>query len=143
MRIINRRAGHDYTLLERFEAGLVLTGGEVKSVKAGHFHLEEAFVRLRNGEAWLFNAHIPPYCSADFQNYDPRRERKLLLHKKEILKLEQKTGEKGLTLVPLSCYTKGGNIKLEIALARGRKSYEKREEIKRREQEKEIRNTNL
>lgn len=138
MRIINRRAGYDYHLLEKFEAGIVLTGAEVKSVKAGRMNLNQSFVRIRNGEAWLFNTYINPYPYADNRDYDPRRTRKLLLHKNELLKLTQQTKEKGLTLVPVSCYTKGRQIKLEIALARGKKKADKREAKKRREIEREI-----
>lgn len=138
MKIFNRRARHDYQLLGKIEAGVALTGPEVKSVKAGQVSLQESFVRLRSGEAWLVNAHIHPYPYADNRDYDPRRARKLLLHKDELLKLEQKTKEKGLTLVPVSCYTKRGRIKLGIALARGKKKYEKREVIKRRDVEREI-----
>jgi len=138
MKIINRRASYDYRLLEKFEAGIVLSGPEVKSVKAGHFHLEEAFCQVKNGELWLFNAHIHPYNFADTQDYDPRRARKLLLHKKEILKLAQYSLQKGLTIIPVFCYTKGNKIKLEIALAKGKKKYEKREAIKKRDLEREI-----
>jgi len=137
MRIVNRRAAYDYRLLEKFEAGIVLSGPEVKSIKAGHLHLEEAFCQIKNGEVWLFNAHIHPYKFADVQNYDPRRTRKLLLHKKEILKLAQYSSQKGLTIVPISCYTKGNKIKLEIALAKGKKKYEKKTKIKERDLERE------
>jgi len=140
MKIINRRAPYDYQLLEKFEAGIVLSGPEVKSVKAGHLHLEEAFCQVKNGELWLFNAHIHPYKFADLRNYDPRRARKLLLHKKEILKLAQHFSQKGLTIIPVSCYTKGNKIKLEIALAKGKKKYEKKETIKKRDIEREISN---
>jgi len=140
MRILNRRASYDYQLLEKFEAGIVLNGSEVKSVRAGHLHLEEAFCQVKNGEVWLFNAHIHPYKFADNRNYDSRRARKLLLHKKEMLKLAQYSSQKGLTIVPVSCYTKGNKIKLEIALAKGKKKYEKREVIKKRDLEREIRN---
>ena len=138
MRIINRRASYDYQLLEKFEAGIALSGPEVKSVKAGHFHLEEAFCQVKNGELWLFNAHIHPYKFADTRDYNPRRARKLLLHKNEILKLAQYSLQKGLTIIPVSCYTKGNKIKLEIALAKGKKKYEKREAIKKRDLEREI-----
>jgi len=138
MKIINRRASYNYQLLEKFESGIALTGPEVKSVKAGHLHLEEAFCQVKNGEVWLFNAHIHPYKFADIRDYDPRRARKLLLHKNEILKLAQYFSQKGLTIVPVSCYTKGNKIKLEIALAKGKKKYEKREAIKKRDLEREI-----
>jgi len=137
-KIINRRAPYDYQFLEKFEAGIVLNGPEVKSVRAGHLHLEEAFCQVKNGEVWLFNAHVNPYKFADNRNYDPRRARKLLLHKNEMLKLAQYSSQKGLTIVPVSCYTKGNRIKLEIALAKGKKKYEKREVIKKRDLEREI-----
>ncbi|MGB9911513.1 MAG: SsrA-binding protein SmpB [Microgenomates group bacterium] len=139
MKIINRRAVYDYEILEKLEAGIALTGSEVKSIKTGHLDLNEAFIKIKEGEAWLFNAHIYPYKFAFLkEEYDPRRPRKLLLHKKEILKLAQKTASSGLTIIPLSCYTKNGKIKLEIALAKGRKKYQKKELLKKREVEKEI-----
>lgn len=138
MRIINRRARYDYHLLEKFEAGIALIGPEVKSVRAGKMKLTESFVRIRDGEVWLHNAYINPYPFARQEGYDSARTRKLLLHKKEILALEQKIKQKKLTLVPVSCYTKGRNIKLEIALAKGKKKYEKREAKKRRDVEREV-----
>ena len=138
MKIINRRAKYDYSLLEEFEAGIVLTGPEVKSLKAGHASLAESFVKMIDGQAWLLNAHVNPYPYADNRDYDPRRSRKLLLHKKELLKIQQKIKEKSLTIVPLSCYTKGRNLKLKIALAKGKKGYEKREVIKKRDIEREV-----
>jgi SsrA-binding protein len=138
-KIINRRASFDYQILEKFEAGIVLNGAEVKSVKNGHLKLEDAFIRLKDHEAWLFNAHIHPYSFAsDLQ--DPCRARKLLLKKKELLKLKQETTQKGLTLIPLSCYTRHNKIKLEIALAKGKKKYEKREAIRKKDWKLEIRN---
>ena len=139
MRIFNRRTRYDYNLIEKFEAGIVLTGPEVKSIKAGHLHLEEAFVQIRDNQAWLFNAHIHPYQFADNRDYDPRRSRKLLLHKNELLKLQQQSVLKGLTIVPVSCYTKGNKIKLEIALAKGKRKYEKRESIKKKDWKRELR----
>ena len=138
MKIINRRAKYDYNLLEKFEAGIALTGPEVKSIRSGRLDLAQSFVRLIDGEVWLINAHIHPYPFTDNRDYDSRRRRKLLLHKKEILKIQQRIKEKGLTLVPVSCYTKGDKIKLEIALAKGKKKYEKREAIKKRDLEREI-----
>lgn len=138
IRITNKRAYFDYSIGEKFEAGISLTGAEVKSVKAGHLSLNESFVQVKNGEAWLFNALISPYPSADNRGYDPTRSRKLLLHKNEILKLQQQTKEKGLTVVPISCYTKANKIKLEIALAKGKKTYEKRESLKRKDIAKEV-----
>jgi len=137
MKVTNPRARFDYELLERFEAGLVLKGSEVKSIKAGKISLKESFVKLYENEAWLYNAHVHPYPFADNQDYNPTRPRKLLLHRKELLKLYQKTEQKRLTIVPLSCYTKGRNIKLEIALARGKKKYEKKEAKKRKDLDRE------
>jgi SsrA-binding protein len=137
MKIINRRARYEYQLLEKFEAGIALTGAEVKSIKADRMSLRESFVRLKNGEAWLYNAHVNPYPFADNRDYDPVRTRKLLLHKAELQKLTQKTKQKGLTIVPVSCYTKGRNIKLQIALAKGKKKYEKRAKIKERDFKRE------
>ena len=133
MKVINRRARYDYQLFEKFEAGIVLTGAEVKSVKAGKMKLEESFVRLAQGEAWLHNAYINPYPFADNREYDPRRPRKLLLHKSELLKLAQKIKGKGLTVVPVSCYNRRRQVKLEIALAKGKRKFEKREKIKKRD----------
>jgi SsrA-binding protein len=139
-KIINRRARFDYQILAKFEAGVVLNGSEVKSIKNGHLKLEEAFIRLKDHEAWLFNAHIHPYSFAANKKEDPRRARKLLLHKKELLKLKQEATQKGLTIVPLSCYTKHNKIKLEIALAKGKKKYEKRESLKKKDWQKELKN---
>jgi SsrA-binding protein len=138
MRVVNRKASHEYTLLEKFEAGIALTGPEVKSIKVGHISLKESFVKLRDGEAWLHNAHVNPYPYADNRDYDPSRTRKLLLHKNELLKLAQKTKQKSLTIVPVSCYTKGRHIKVEIALARGKKRHEKREAKRRKDIQREV-----
>ena len=139
MKILNRQVGYRYQLLERFEAGIVLTGGEVKSIRQGHLQLNEAFIRIKDGEAWLFNAHIHPYSFPNKQKeIDPQRERKLLLHKKELLKLRQAIEQKGLTLMPVSCYTKHRQIKLEIALAKGKKEHEKREQIKKKDWRREL-----
>ncbi|MBI4999694.1 SsrA-binding protein SmpB [Candidatus Gottesmanbacteria bacterium] len=121
MKITNRRAFYDFHLLEKLEAGIHLTGPEVKSVKGGHMSLDGAFVRIIGSEAYLVNAQIFPYPHARLENYDPRRTRKLLLHKKEIITLKSKT-QSGLTLVPLSCYTKQGLVKLELALASVRRN---------------------
>jgi SsrA-binding protein len=137
-KIINRRARYDYHLLDKFEAGMALTGAEVKSIKAGKMSLAESFVKLIDGEAWLVNAYINPYAYADNRDYDPRRSRKLLLHRNELLKLSQQTKEKGLTIVPISCYTTGREIKLEIALARGKKKADKREAKRKKAIEREI-----
>jgi SsrA-binding protein len=138
MKILNRQAQREYQLLERFETGIVLSGPEVKSVRQGHLKLEEAFVKIKDQEAWLFNAHIHPYSFSVNQKEDPTRSRKLLLHKNELLKLKQSTEQKGLTLVPVSCYTRHNKIKLEIALAKGKKEYEKRETIKKKDWRREL-----
>lgn len=138
LKITNRRVNFDYQLLEKFEAGIALTGAEVKSVKAGHMKLEEAFVQIRDNEAWLVNAHIHPYAFADNRDYDSRRSRKLLLHKNELLKISQQVSQKGLTLVPIACYNKHNRIKLEVALAKGKKKYEKREALKRKDIQREV-----
>ena len=140
MKIINKKARYNYEFLEKLEAGIVLTGAEVKSVKKGRIRLDEAFVRIDpSGEAWLTNAHIHPYEFADNRNYQPTRSRKLLLHKKEILSLTKKMEGRNLAMVPVSCYTKKGVIKLELALAKGKKKWEKKEKIKRRDIEREMR----
>ncbi len=140
-KVINRKARHDYHFLEKFEAGIALSGAEVKSVKAGKMSLAESFVKIIEGEAWLINAHINPYPYADNREYDAKRSRKLLLHKNELLKLTQQTKEKGLTIVPVSCYTKGRKIKLEIALGRGKKKADRREAKRRKAIEREIEQT--
>ena len=138
MKIVNRKAHFDYTILDRIEAGIHLTGAEVKSLKGGHASLDGAFVRLMGSEAYLIHAQIFPYLYARPEGYDPKRTRKLLLHKKEIISLKNKTEGANLTLVPLSWYTKGPFVKLEVGLARGKKQYEKREAKKREDQRREL-----
>ena len=138
MRISNRRASHDYQLFEKIEAGVVLTGGEVKSLLEGKASLEDAYVKIINGEAFLVNAHIHPYRFAKPQALDSRRNRKLLLHKKEILAIQNKLKQKNLTMVPLALYSKNRRVKLEFALAKGKMEYEKKEAIKRRDMERRI-----
>lgn len=135
----NRQASHNYELLERFEAGLVLTGTEVKAIRAGKVNLKDSFATIRNGEAWLFNCHISPYEFGNRQNHDPLRNRKLLLHAREIRKLTGKVEEKGLTLIPTKIYLKKGRIKCEIALAKGKKLYDKRETERRKDADREAR----
>jgi SsrA-binding protein len=136
----NRKAGHDFHLLEQFEAGLVLVGTEVKAAREGRVNLRDAFCRLEGGEAYLLNAHIGQYSHGGYASHDPVRRRKLLLNKAELNKLLGKTTEKGLTIVPLRMYfNKKGRIKLAIALAKGKKQYDKRETIRRRETERETR----
>lgn len=138
MKIINRKARYNYEFLDKFEAGIVLTGPEVKSVKKGQIKLDDSFVRIdSNYEAWLVNVHIHPYQFADNRNYEPTRSRKLLLHKKEILSLVKKMEGRNLTIIPVSCYTSRGKIKLQLALAKGKKKWEKREKIKKRDLERE------
>ena len=137
--VSNRRAVHDYEILERFEAGLVLTGAEVKSLRGGHGSLTEAFARVRSGEVWIEGFHIPPYEQAmDKSRTDPIRTRKLLLHRREIERLIGQTAEKGLALVPLRVYFVHGIAKLELGLGRGRRQFEKRQAIAEREHQREM-----
>ncbi len=139
MKVVNRRARYNYDLYDNFEAGIVLSGAEVKSVKMGKISLEEAFARVsEDGEAWLYNAHIHPYKFADNRDYKPTRSRKLLLHKKQIISLKSKMEAKKLSLVPVSCYTKGRVVKMELALGKGKKRWDKREAIKRRDIERQV-----
>lgn len=134
---INRKARHDYFLDEFIECGIVLVGTEVKSLRNGGCSLKEAWVRIQNGEVWIYQMHIAPYEKGNIMNKDPLRPRKLLLHKNEILKLEQKIKEKGYTLVPVEAYFKDSNVKIEIALARGKKLYDKRADIAKKDQQRE------
>ena len=134
----NKKARHDYHLEEVMEAGLVLQGTEVKSLRAGRASLVDAYAHVKNGEVWLENAHIPEYLQGSWTNHEPRRPRKLLLHREEIAKLVGKTKESGLTLVPLSLYFKDGKAKVEIALARGKRSYDKRQTLAERDAAREI-----
>lgn len=126
----NRKARHNYEIVDSFEAGIVLTGSEVKSLREGKASLSEAFGMIRGGEIFLVGMHIPPYAQAGYAQHEPTRHRKLLLHKEEIDRLLGKTKEKGLTLVPLSCYFAHGLAKIELGLARGKKLYDKRESLK-------------
>jgi SsrA-binding protein len=137
-KIINKKASFDYEFLEKHEAGIVLSGAEVKSVKEGRISLLESFVKITDGEVWLYNAHIASYKPAADKDYKPTIPRKLLLHKREIERLSQRIEQKGLTIVAVSCYTKNHKIKLEIALALGKKQFEKKEKIKRRDIDREI-----
>ena len=140
MKILNKKAFHDYTILEHVEAGIQLTGAEVKSLKGGHAQLDGAFVRIIGSEAYLVNAQIFPYLYArpPAGGYDPRRTRKLLMHKKELLSLKGKIDGANLTLIPLSWYTKGPLVKLDVGMARGKKQYEKREAKRREDQKREL-----
>ena len=134
----NRRAAHDYFLEDRFEAGIVLMGSEIKSIRAGHVNLREAYVHAERGEAFLLNAHIAQYDPASRQNHEPLRTRKLLLHKKEIAKLAEKVQQKGYTIVPLKMYLSKGRAKVEIALAKGKRQYDKRQAMAERDSQREI-----
>lgn len=138
MRIVNRKASFEYEIVDHIEAGITLTGAEVKSLRAGHAQLEGAFVRIIGSEAFLVNAQIFPFVYARPEGYDPKRTRKLLLHKQEILSLKSKLDGAHLTLVPLSWYTKGPRIKISIGLARGKKQYEKREAKRKEDQRREL-----
>ncbi len=135
----NRHAAHNYHLMERFEAGLVLTGTEVKSAKLGRVQLKDSFAEVVGNEAWLMNAHISQYSHGNLQNHEPVHRRKLLLHRGEIAKLLGKTREKGLTLIPTKMYLKNGRIKCELAVAKGKKLHDKRESEREREMEAEAR----
>jgi SsrA-binding protein len=135
----NRAAYHHYHILETFEAGVQLLGTEVKSAREGRVNLKDAYATISNGEAWLLNAHISPYTHGNRQNHEPTRMRRLLLHKREIEKLRSRAEEKGLTLVPTKFYFKNGFIKCELAIARGKKLYDKRETEARKTQEREAR----
>jgi SsrA-binding protein len=134
----NRRASHDYEILERIEAGIRLTGSEVKSLRGGRASLAEAFARIRDGEAWLEGMHIPPYEQGQTKGYDPIRPRKLLLHRREIERLLGKTKEQGLALIPIRVYFTHGLAKVEIGLGKGRREHEKRQSIAKREAEREM-----
>lgn len=138
MKIVNRRAFYDYKILEKFEAGINLMGAEVKSVKGGHADLTGSFVRIIGSEAYLVNAKIFPLKYARLERYDERRTRKLLLHKKETISLKSKTEGSNLTIIPVSLYLKDRLIKVKVALAIGKKKFDKREEIKRKDSQREI-----
>jgi SsrA-binding protein len=133
----NRRASHEYFLLDTFEAGLVLQGSEIKSIRAGQISLAEAYIEVDGSEAWLIDAHIAPYIQASMFNHEPRRPRKLLLHKVEIRRLWNEVRRKGVTIVPTKVYLKEGRAKIEIALAKGKRLYDKREAIARRDMQRE------
>lgn len=135
----NRKAFHDYHILETFEAGIALLGTEVKGIREGQANLRDAFARVDKGEVWLFNVHINPYSHRGYVDHDPKRKRRLLLHKHEIRKLIGKTVEKGLTLVPTKLYFKNGKVKVAIALAKGKQDHDKRETLRRREVDRETR----
>jgi SsrA-binding protein len=135
----NKKAFHDYFILEKLEAGIVLLGTEVKSIREGRINLKDSYAMVRDGEPFLINCHISPYSHGNRENHDPTRARKLLLHQKEIRKLIGKTQEKGLTLVPLRVYLARGRVKVELGVARGKKEYDKRETERRKEVDRETR----
>jgi SsrA-binding protein len=134
----NRKARHDYEIVDRFECGIVLTGSEVKSLRAGRASLTDCFGRVRDGEIWLEGMHIPPYEQGDTRNHQPVRPRKLLLHRREIDELRQATAERGFALVPLRVYFSHGMAKVELAVGRGKRRHEKRQSIAKREAEREM-----
>jgi len=134
----NRKARHDYHIEDTYEAGLVLTGTEVKSLRAGRASLSEAYGQITDGELWLHGLHIPEYAQGTWTNHEPRRARKLLLHRKEIDRLASQVAERGLTIIPLSLYFSGGRVKVELALARGKRTYDKRHDLAQRDAAREV-----
>jgi SsrA-binding protein len=134
----NKRARHDYAILDTYEAGMVLTGTEVKSLRAGRASLTDAFAHLDRGEVWLYGMHVPEYVNGTWTNHAPRRTRKLLLNRREIEKIAGKLNESGVTLVPLSVYFNNGYAKVELGLARGKKTWDKRQDIAKRDADREI-----
>ncbi len=135
----NRKAGHEYFLFDQFEAGLVLQGSEIKSIRAGQMSLAEAYIQVDGSEAWLIDAHVAPYEHSGIRfNHDPRRPRKLLLHKKEIIKLWNNVRQKGTTIIPIMVYLKAGRAKIQIAIAKGKKLYDKRQSIAKRDSQRDI-----
>lgn len=136
---VNRQAFHNYEIIEKFEAGMVLTGTEIKSAREGRVNLKDAYGIVKNAEIWLLNCHISPYSHGNYANHDPLRTRKLLMHRSEIKRLIGRTTERGLTLVPLKVYLKNGRLKCELALAKGRKVHDKREVSRQKTIDKETR----
>lgn len=134
----NRRARHEFHILESMEAGIALTGTEIKSIRQGGISLNEAYARMRDGELWLLGMHVPPYKQGSFSNVDPNRPRKLLLHKEQIARLGGRAAEKGLTIVPLRLYFTRGKVKIEIGLAKGKRLWDKREATAKRDVQREI-----
>ena len=134
----NRRAAHDYHLLDRFEAGVALVGTEVKSLRQKAANLQDAYGAIENEEVFLYNCHIAPYEQGNRFNHEPRRKRRLLMHKREIIRLKSKSVEKGLTLIPTRLYFKDGHVKVELALARGKKLYDKRADVAKRDADREV-----
>jgi SsrA-binding protein len=136
--VTNRRARREYFIEDKYEAGLVLTGSEIKSVRAGRANLQDSYVTIRDGEAWLINSHVAPYKQASDQNHEPKRDRKLLLHRRQIDRLAGKVQAKGYTIIPLRLYLKDNRAKVEIALARGKKLYDKRADLAKRQAQRDI-----
>ena len=134
----NRKARHDYYLSDSYEAGISLKGSEIKSIRAGQISIKEAYVQIENFEAWLVNAHIAPYEQASYLGHEPRRKRKLLLHRKEINRLWDAVRKKGVTIIPTRVYLKNGRAKVEIAIGRGKKQYDKRQEIAKRDAQRDM-----
>ncbi len=134
----NRKAGFEYFILETLEAGIALKGSEIKSVRAGQVSLQESYVQIDGNQAWLINSHIASYKEASYQDHDPKRARRLLLHKKEIRKLWSEVRQKGVTIIPVKMYLKGGRAKIEIAIAKGKKLYDKREDIAKKDQKRDL-----
>jgi SsrA-binding protein len=134
----NRKAYHDYLIEDTFEAGIVLQGSEMKSLRAGQVNLRDSYAAVREGELWLLNVHISPYQQASYQNHDPRRDRKLLMHRREINRLAGKLQEKGLTLIPLQIYLKNGRAKIQLGLGRGKKVYDKRQTLRQRDDQRQM-----
>ena len=134
----NRKAFHDYFIKDRFETGIVLSGTEVKSIREGKINLKDSYVQIKDGEMWLIGVHVSPYEQGNRSNKDPMRSRKLLMHKREIIRLYSIVKQEGLTLVPTQCYFKDGKVKLEIGLARGKKNFDKRDTLASREADRDI-----
>jgi len=134
----NRKARHDYIIVDQYEAGLVLTGSEVQSLRLGKANLKDSYAKVKDGEVWLYQMHISPYPFAYYDNHDPLRVRKLLLHKREIMRLYAKANEQGHTLVPLKLYFKAGKAKITIALAKGKREFDKRQALRERDHKREL-----
>jgi SsrA-binding protein len=134
----NRKARHDYIIVDQYEAGLVLTGTEVQSLRLGRANLKDSYAKVKDGEVWLYQMHISPYPFAYYDNHDPLRVRKLLLHKREILRLYAKANEQGHTLVPLKLYFKAGKAKITLALAKGKREFDKRDALRERDRKREV-----
>ena len=143
MEIRNRKAKRDYQILKTLEVGIVLTGNEIKSIRAGKINFKDSYAAIKNGEVWLYNLHISPYIKGSYQDYGPTRIRKLLLNKHEINRLEKKIQERGFTLIPIRLYINERSLaKIELAIAKGKREYEKREKIRERDVQKEIKRVN-